>query len=206
MTKISAPPHILVRVVREHPSPGAGFLTFRRYDVVTELDGKSSATVTYDLVERKYPDAVVVVPHYIHNGRRHVLLRSCVRPPIALRGGLEGNLWELPAGLIEGGEDPQQAGARELLEEIGAKVTPSALVPLGPMTLPAAGVLAERNHFFQIVVDPASLVTPEGDQSPLEENGMVLRIALDDALAAMRRGDLPDAKTEIGLRRIAELA
>ena len=91
------------------------------------------------------------------------------------------------------------------MEEIGAKVTPSALEPLGPATLPAAGVLAERNHFFHVVVDPALLVTPEGDQSPLEENGTVLGVSLDDALAALRDGDLPDAKTEIGLRRFAEL-
>ena len=96
LSKISAPPRIEVRVLREHLTPGSGFLTLRRYDVVTEHVGKDSSTVsgrsiTYDLVERKYPDAVVVVPHYVRNGRTHVLLRSCVRPPVALRGSPQGS-------------------------------------------------------------------------------------------------------------------
>jgi len=193
-------------VLREEPTPGPGFLILKRWEIVTELAGRKSRSVTYDAVERKHPDAVVVVPHYVENGRKHVVFRSCIRPPIALRGeGFDGNLWELPAGLIEGGEDPAAAGARELLEEIGAGVPPSALQALGSITFPCAGALAERNHFFHVVVDPSTFVTPEGDQSPLEENGAVLGLPLEDALAAMRAGRFPDAKTEIGLRRFAEL-
>lgn len=206
LTRIAAPPQAAVRVVREHAEPGPGFLALRRVDITVELEGRSSAAVTYDWVERRHPDAVVIAAHFERGGARHVLLRSCVRPPLALRGGVAaGNLWELPAGLIEAGEDPRDAAARELHEEIGAAVDPAALEPLGPFTLPAAGVLAERNHFFHVVVDPAALVTPAGDLTPLEEGGRVLAVPLADALRAARAGALPDAKTEIGLRRLAEL-
>ena len=37
------------------------------------------------------------------------------------RHGIEKVIWELPAGAIEPGEDPQEAAKRELLEETGYK-------------------------------------------------------------------------------------
>lgn len=50
----------------------------------------------------------------------HVLLVQRDRPPF------EGQ-WELPAGVIEHGETPREAAARELVEETTVRVSPNAL-------------------------------------------------------------------------------
>jgi len=50
--------------------------------------------------------------------------------------------------------------ARELFEEIGANVDPSALAPLGPSTFPAPGVIGERHFYFRAQIDPRALVPP----------------------------------------------
>ena len=69
-------------------------------------------------------------------------LRSAVRPPCALRGlrrPHEGGLWELPAGLVEPGEEPAAAAARELGEELGFAADAGAMRPLGAWMFPVPG-------------------------------------------------------------------
>jgi ADP-ribose pyrophosphatase len=163
------------------------------------------------MCDRAAMDAVIVVAHFrAPNGARKVLLRSCVRPPIALRVPREaidedGRMWEVVAGLIEPGEDAQAAAARELGEELGFAVAASALVPLGPFTYPAPGIIGERHVFFHLEVDPASRATPTEDGSALERGAEIIEVDLAVALEAARAGNLRDAKTELALRRLAEL-
>jgi len=46
---------------------------------------------------------------------------------------------------------------------------------------------------------------PPEDGSPLERLALVSAIALDEALGLARRGAIEDEKTEIALRRLAEI-
>ncbi len=182
-------------------------------------DGTESEPFAYDMAERTRLDAVVIAPHFRDAaGRRSVLLRSAVRPPVAERprevwpipeGPTLGSLWELPAGLVEEDERSEEGlrrcAARELLEEVGARVTPDALAPLGPSTFPCPGVIGERHFYFHVEIDPSALVTPEEDGSVLERHASIVAVTLEDALAFARRGEIEDAKSEIALRRLAEL-
>jgi ADP-ribose pyrophosphatase len=196
------------------PQIPKGFLELHRFEMVASFpDGTSSTPFTYDFVTRRSLNAVAFIAHYMHQGKRRVYLRSCLRPPLFMRASAEGegdapvrgNVWEIPAGLVEPGEALEEAAARELEEEIGFRVAPKDLLPLGPWQLPISGVIAERIHFFHVPVDPTTLQPPLEDGSPLEHQAAILDISLEDALDGCRKGNVPDAKTEVALRRLAEL-
>ena len=127
-----------------------------------------------------------------------------MRPP-PRPSGARRRLWELPAGLVEPGEEPAAAAAREIDEELGFTVAAASLRELGPWTFPAPGIIGERHLFFHVEVDPSSRGTPGEDGSALEAGAAIVAIPLADALEHCRRGAVPDAKTELGLRRLSEL-
>jgi len=199
------------------PPDEGGFLRLvrRRWRAVTP-HGSASEAFVYDEVDRRALDAVVLAAHYVARGVRSIYLRSAIRPPVVGRdparsGDMEpesGALWELPAGLIEPEELGEQGrvrtAQRELEEELGFHVELGRLVPLGPSTLPTPGVIAERHFFFEVEVDPKHRAEPSLDGSVLEKLGVVRDVSLAAALDMCRAGAIEDAKTELGLRRLAE--
>lgn len=209
-----------LRVASEPEPADRGFLWMRRLQMVARFaDGTDSPSFPYDCIGRAALDAVVVVPHFRRaDGVRMVLLRSALRPPPFVRP-LEarpypepdalGELWEVPAGLVEPDETSpeglRRCAARELLEETGHPVEPTQVHALGPSTFPCPGVIGERHHFFHVEIDPTAPVTPLEDGSVLERLAAIVEVPLADALEACRTGEIEDAKTELGLRRLAEL-
>jgi ADP-ribose pyrophosphatase len=198
-------PKVELETLRETRVAEGGFLTVRRAELVAVRDGARSAAFAYDVVDRRSVDAAVIVAHHVEGGRVHVWLRTCVRPPLALRSEpLTAVLWEVPAGLVEPGERPRAAAARELAEELGFHVAEDALAPLGTTAYPAPAFIAEVHHFFHVEVVASTRGEPGGDGSPLEAAGTIVSIPLDAALAACRAGEIPDEKTELALRRFAD--
>jgi ADP-ribose pyrophosphatase len=203
-------PSLTLEVVRERIAHRDGFLHVRRLDLAISREGGArSATFEYDVLDRRALDASVVVAHHVGpDGQPHVWMRSCVRPPIALRTAApigSGVLWEVPAGLIEPGESPVSGAARELAEELGFTVAEAALAPLGTWTMPAPAFIGEVHHFFHARVDPMSRGEPVGDGSPLEDAPVIFALPLESALGACRRGEIRDAKTELALRRLQDV-
>jgi ADP-ribose pyrophosphatase len=213
-------PEIQLELVEDlSPAAPAGFLRLlRRRFVATYPDGSRSKPFVYDEVDRKAIDAVVIVAHFADAlGVRQVYLRSALRPPVVFRDRARsplpaldppGSIWELPAGLVETAEQSSyglRVGAlRELFEELGFAGSPDALGELGPSTFPAPGIVAERHFYFEIEVRPEQRQEPELDGSALEREGVVFSLPLAEALAWCRSGEIIDAKTELGLRRLAE--
>ena len=70
---------------------------------------------------------------------------------------------------------------------------------------PAAGICSERHFYFHIAVDPNQRRAPELDGSPLERFGEVIDVPLAQALSWCASGAIEDGKTEIGLRRFADI-
>ncbi len=194
-----------MEVLHERPSSGPGFLSLRRIEACAAYPaGGTSEPFVYDVVLRSAMDAVVMAATFREGGVVYVLLRSAVRTPLALRDPGMASLWELPAGLVEQGEEPREAATRELLEELGARVDPEALRTLGPPTAPAPGMVAEVQHFFHAEIEQGALQAPTEDGSPLERNARIVALPLDGALEELGRHGLVDAKTELGLRRLVE--
>ncbi|MDH7489660.1 MAG: NUDIX hydrolase [Anaerolineae bacterium] len=117
-----------------------------------------------------------------------ILVRQYRRP-----AGRE--LWEIPAGTLEPGEDPAACARRELAEETG--FTAQDVLPLaGFYTSP--GFCDEWMHLFLARGLSAGPQAQEDDEAI-----RVARVPLADALAMIRSGEICDAKTVAGLLLVA---
>lgn len=119
---------------------------------------------------------------------RVILVRQYRRPA-------RRELWEIPAGTLEPGEDPAACAHRELAEETG--FTADEILPLaGFYTSP--GFCDEWMHLF------LARGLKEGSQAPEDDESIrVARVPLTEALAMIRTGDICDAKTIAGLLLVA---
>jgi ADP-ribose pyrophosphatase len=206
-------------IADQSPTGQSGFLRLvRRQLTARDQDGNPSAPFVYDEVDRAALDAVVIAAHYVRSGTRRVYLRSAARPPVLLRDLRRhpipdyapcNGLWELPAGLVEpaelSAEGIVRCAKRELEEELGFDGPIHRLLPLGPSTFPCPGIIAERHYYFHVQVVPEQRHQPTLDGSAIEMLGAIIDMRLDDALRFCRQGQVEDAKTELGLRRLAEL-
>lgn len=210
---LPAPPAIRLVVARDRTagaSATGGFLDVRRVDLVAHFPGgEVSPPFPYDIAVRRALDAVVILAYFVEGNVRHVYLRSAVRPPCAFRAvepAHDGLLWELPAGLVEPSEEPSAAAVRELHEELGFSSRIRDMKPLGHWTFPAPGIIGERHLFFMIEVDRHARGKPTEDGSALERAASIITLPLENALASCRSGVIVDGKTELALRRFAEVA
>jgi len=179
------------------------FLKVKRVKLVAEYpDGSKSKEFFHDIITRKNIDASVIIAYYVQNDMLHIYLRSAVRPAIADRFVDGGNMWELPAGLIENGETPAECAARELKEELGFDSIAEDFKPLGTPVFTSVGLCAEQLYFLKIEVDPTTRGVPTEDGSALEKGADIISVCLTEAMCACHQGTLDDAKTEIGIRRM----
>ncbi|MBQ4618216.1 MAG: NUDIX hydrolase [Clostridia bacterium] len=104
---------------------------------------------------------------------------------------------ELPAGKLERGEDPLEAGVRELSEETGA--TAESVVSLGKL-YPTPGYCGEIIHLY------LARGLSFGDQHVDDDEFLdVLRIPLSEAVDMVMRGELPDSKTQTAVLKVARM-
>ena len=106
-------------------------------------------------------------------------------------------LLELPAGKLEKGEDPFEAGKRELLEETGAKA--GRYQELGRL-YPSPGYCAEIIYLY--MAEELSFYEQNPDEDEFLE---VEKIPLAQALEMVMRGEIPDSKTQVLILKTAEL-
>ena len=94
---------------------------------------------------------------------------------------------EIPAGKLDGGEDPAQAAMRELGEETG--LTAKSLTHL--LTLyPSPGYTNEKIYIYEAAEVSAGSQHLDGDEFLRVEY-----VALEDAYDMIARGEIKDAKT-----------
>ena len=102
---------------------------------------------------------------------------------------------ELPAGKLDGRDgDPLEAARRELKEETGA--TAQTWRSLGKL-YPTPGICTEVDHLY-LATDLSF-----GDSHPDEDEFLVVfRLPLSEAVRRVMAGELPDAKTQIGILKV----
>ena len=120
------------------------------------------------------------------------------------RNSVQGYIHELPAGMLEAGEDPADCAARELEEETGYRA--ESITHLATLC-PLPGVSNHRMHFFM-----AEGLTPGEQQLEDAECLVVKRVPLSSLLqsilppaSAAGRVVVVDAKTHLGILHVAVL-
>jgi ADP-ribose pyrophosphatase len=105
-------------------------------------------------------------------------------------------LWELPAGSVDAGEEPEAAAKRECHEEIGQ--LPETVIRLAAL-LPTPGYCDEEMIFFRV----SGLSVPEEAAALDEDEDIEPRtFTIADAREMVRRGEITDMKTVVGLTLI----
>lgn len=129
-----------------------------------------------------------------------IILTEQFRYPTYEKG--PGWLLEIPAGTIEKHEssDPTITLRREIMEEIGYKTGRLRFVCTFYVS---PGGTSERIHLYYAKVSPTDQKEKGGGVLAEGEDIRVLLVKVGDALRMLANGEIPDAKSIIGLQWLA---
>jgi ADP-ribose pyrophosphatase len=139
-------------------------------------------TVTVDVV--RHSKSVVIAP--VPEPGKVVLIRQFRHP-------VNRFLWELPAGSVDAGEQPEEAARRECHEEIG--LVPQTIVRLTAL-YPTPGYCDEEMVFFRV---SGLEKTDEKAHVDEDEDIEARTFELREAREMVRRGEIIDMKTVVAL-------
>ena len=138
--------------------------------------------VTVDIV--RHSKSVVLLP--LPSPREIILIRQ-------YRYAVNRYLWELPAGSVDKGEEPEAAAVRECHEEIGQ--IPDTVVRMASL-FPTPGFCDEEMLFFRL----SGLSVPAEAAALDEDEDIEPRtFTIAEAREMVRRGEIVDMKTVAGL-------
>ncbi len=141
-------------------------------------------TVEMEIV--RHPGSVVLLP--IPEPGKIILIRQ-------YRYTIDRWIWELPAGSLKPGEDPDQAAARECEEEIG--LAPAKLTRLRGY-YPTPGFCDEEMIYYRC--DDLRAPAPDSTAKKDDDEEIEPRtFSLDEARALVASGEIVDLKTLAGL-------
>ena len=141
---------------------------------------------TVDMEVVRHPGSVVLLP--VPKPGSIILIRQ-------YRYTIDRWIWELPAGSLKPGEDPDKAAARECEEEIG--LVPGRVTRLGGY-YPTPGFCDEQMIFYRC----EDLCPPAPDSQAKKDADEEIEprtFTIDEARALVASGEIVDLKTLAGL-------
>jgi ADP-ribose diphosphatase len=130
----------------------------------------------------RHPGAAAVVPVISDNDPDPTVLMLR-----QFRHAAGGTIWEIPAGVLEPGEDPRDCAVRELMEETGARA--NKMKPLSTVfTTP--GFTDERIHLF--LATGLEMGTPRLEN---DEQIEVVPTKMSEVIEMVQNGTVCDAKS-----------
>jgi ADP-ribose pyrophosphatase len=152
---------------------------FNAVRAIVELDDGQKAT--RDIVEHDGGVGVVA-----YTGDSVLLIKQ-------YRVAVEMDIVEIPAGKLEGDENPQARGEAELIEETGYKA--GKMTSLG-WIFPAAGFSTEKVHLY--LAEDLEFV---GQNLEWDEQIEVIENSIDEIKTMLENHSINDGKTVIALYR-----
>ena len=158
----------------------------RVFELVTEnVTLRNGVTINMEYIEHPGATGIVALP----DRKRVILIRQ-------YRHTLREDIWEIPAGTLDPRESAIACARRELIEETGFSA--DRWHGLGEIT-PVPGYSDERVHLFV-----AENLQPAARNLDEDEIIKVHQIEFEEALGMIRRGEIKDAKTIVGLYLASE--
>ncbi len=154
-----------------------------RVDTVTTPGGN---TATRELVE--HPGGVAIAAL---TDERKIIMEWQYRRPF------DRNVYEIPAGKMDPGEDPLSCGKRELEEETGYRA--DNFMYLGCM-LPTPGFCSEVLHMYV-----ATGLTQGQTHRDTDEYLELEQVPFDSVVEKILNGEIVDAKTCVAVLKVNEL-
>lgn len=148
-----------------------------------EVAAPDGSTFTRELVRTGGAAAIVPV---LDDGDTVLVLRQ-------YRAALDDLLLEIPAGMVDPGETPEDCAQRELVEELGFQATDLAFLYRSRV---AAGF---SDHVVTVFLGTGLTEVGADRQGPEEEHMTVERLSLRDAPRLIAAGEVTDSKTITGL-------
>ena len=150
-------------------------------DLVTLLDGRE-----HEIAIVRHGPSIVLIP--VQEDGNVILVRQ-------YRHSVGRELWELPAGSVDHGEEADAAAARECEEEIGLR--PGRIERLGAF-YPAPGFCDELLIFYR--VSDLSQPPPDSPHKADEDEEIYAQaFTVAKARAMVGNGEIVDLKTAYGL-------
>jgi ADP-ribose pyrophosphatase len=143
----------------------------------------NGATVELEVV--RHPGAAAIVP--MKDERTVILVRQ-------FRLAAGGFIYEIPAGKLFPGEDPELCAGRELEEEIGYR---AGTIEKLETFFTAPGFTDEVMHLFK-----ATNLTKTAQKLDHDEVLEVIAIPIEKSISWIRDGTIRDAKTIVGLQSV----
>jgi len=134
----------------------------------------------------RHAGSVVLLP--VPEPGRVILVRQ-------YRYSVDAHLWELAAGSLEPGEEPAEGAARECEEEIGLVPAHAELVG---RFYPTPGYCDELMNFYRLT-GLARRTEGEAAQPDEDEDLEVRSFTLEELRGMLKRGEIPDLKTAVGV-------
>lgn len=165
------------RVVGSRLAADLDFVQAHVLDVETEAGDRFARLVI------RHPGAAAVV---LYQAGEVILLRQ-------YRAPIDGYLTEIPAGKLDGDEDPAEAARREAAEETGWE--PQTLRHLASIET-GPGFTDEVIHLYLGTDLVEATARPDG---PEERDAEIVRVRLTDVPDLIDQGHISDSKTVSGL-------
>ena len=164
-------------------------VSYERYD------GSMTPPVKRLVFERGDSAAAVV----FNRETRSILLSEQFRFPTLEKG--PGWILEVPAGMVDSGEQPEATMRREIEEEIGYRV--ETLRPIARFYVSPGGS-SERIWLYYAEVSELGRVSGGGGNPNEAEDIRVVSVPLDQVCNRLEEGGIMDAKTIIGLQWVLQ--
>lgn len=161
---------------------------------------ESGESITYDRYKLTRPDAVAVV---VYNADEDaVVLVKQHRYPT--HGKVTSDIFEIVAGKMDEGEDPNQTAIREVEEEIGYKIQEGSLI-FSSSFFASPGYSSEIVHLYVARVTNEDRVSKGGGVEGEHENIEIHHIPAPEFFKMFGKGEIIDSKSIIGANALWHL-